>query len=244
MEEMQMKKLYSLIDKIYREENLRKAFIKVNRNNGAPGIDGETVSEFKVNLEANINLHHAQLKTNTYKASPVRRVKIEKLDGGIRLLGIPTVRDRVVQQAVVNIIEPHFEKTFHPSSYGYRPKRSQQQAAAKAELFMNKHGLKHVVDMDLSKCFDTLNHDLIIKAVAEVISDGSVLRLIRNFLNSGVMEGEDFTETALGSPQGGVISPLISNIYLNYFDQKMMKKRIRIVRYADDSAPRRRVQVA
>lgn len=229
-----MKKLYSLIDKIYREENLRKAFTKVKRNNGAPGIDGETVSEFKVNLEANINLLHEQLKTNTYKSSPVRRVEIEKPDGGIRLLGIPTVRDRVMQQAVVNIIEPHFEKTFHPSSYGYRPKRSQQQAVAKAELFMNKYGLRHVVDMDLSKCFDTLNHDLIIKAIAEIISDTSVLRLIREFLNSGVLEDGNFTETDIGSPQGGVISPLISNIYLNYFDQKMMRKGIRIVRYADD----------
>ena len=229
-----MKKLYSLIDKIYREENLRKAFIKVNRNNGAPGIDGETVSDFKVNLDSNINLLHEQLKTNTYKSSPVRRVEIEKLDGGIRNLGIPTVKDRVVQQAVVNIIEPYFEKTFHPSSYGYRPKRSQQQAVAKAELFMNKHNLKYVVDMDLSKCFDTLNHELIIKAVNELISDGRVLSLIRNFLKSGVILGGNTIETEVGSPQGGVISPLISNIYLNYFDQKMKSKGIRIVRYADD----------
>lgn len=229
-----MKKLYSLNDKIYRKENLRKAFIKVKRNNGAPGIDGETVSDFKVNLEANISILHEQLKTNTYQASPVRRVEIEKLDGGIRLLGIPTVKDRVVQQAVVNIIEPHFEKTFHPSSYGYRPNRSQQNAVAKAELFMNKYGLKYVVDMDLSKCFDTLNHNLIISAISEIISDGSVLNLIRKFLNSGVMIDGGFSETELGSPQGGVISPLISNIYLNYFDQKMKSKGIRIVRYADD----------
>ncbi|MBN2221443.1 MAG: group II intron reverse transcriptase/maturase [Vallitaleaceae bacterium] len=239
-----MKKLYSLIDKIYRKENLHKVFIKVKRNNGAPGIDGETVSDYNVNLEANINLLHEQLKTNTYEASPVRRTEIEKLDGGKRQLGIPTVRDRVVQQAVVNIIEPYFEKTFHPSSYGYRPKRSQQQAVAKAELFMNKHNLKYVVDMDLSKCFDTLNHNLIIKAVGEVISDGSVLNLIRKFLKSGVMQNGDFIETEIGSPQGGVISPLLSNIYLNLFDQEMMKRGIRIVRYADDSAPRRRVQVA
>ena len=229
-----MKKLYSLIDKIYRKENLHKAFIKVKRNNGAPGIDGETVSVYNVNLEANINLLHEQLKTNTYETSPVRRVEIEKLDGGRRQLGIPTVRDRVVQQAVVNIIEPHFEKTFHPSSYGYRPKRSQQQAVAKAELFMNKHNLKHVVDMDLSKCFDTLNHSLIIKAVGEVISDGRVLNLIRKFLNSGVIQNGNYIESEIGSPQGGVISPLLSNIYLNLFDQKMMQRGIRIVRYADD----------
>lgn len=198
-----MKKLYSLIDKIYRKENLHKAFIKVKRNNGAPGIDGETVSDYNVNLEANINLLHEQLKTNTYETSPVRRVEIEKLDGGRRQLGVPTVRDRVVQQAVVNIIEPHFEKTFHPSSYGYRPKRSQQQAVAKAELFMNKHNLKHVVDMDLSKCFDTLNHSLIIKSVGEIISDGRVLNLIRKFLNSGVMQNGNYIESEIGSLRAG-----------------------------------------
>ncbi len=229
-----MKKLYSLIDKIYRKENLKEAFKKVKKNNGAPGIDGETVLEFKLNEEANINLLQKQLITNTYKSSPVRRVEIEKADGGIRLLGIPTVKDRVVQQAVVTVIEPYFEKTFHPSSYGYRPKHSQQQAVAKAEQFMNRYNLKHVVDMDLSKCFDTLNHEKIIKSVGELISDSRVLNLIREFLKSGIIQGGEFTETEVGSAQGGVISPLLSNIYLNYFDQKMKNKGIRIVRYADD----------
>ena len=219
-----MKKLYSLIDKIYREENLRKAFKKVKKNNGAPGIDGETVTDFHLNEASNINLLQKLLITNTYKSSPVKRVEIEKLDGGIRLLGIPTVKDRVVQQAVVNIIGPYFEETFHPSSYGYRPKRSQQQGVAKAEQFMNKHHLKYVVDMDLSKCFDTLNHDLIIKSVAELISDSRVLNLIREFLESGIVLGGEFTKTVIGSAQGGVISPLLSNIYLNYFDQKKKQK--------------------
>lgn len=229
-----MKKLYSLIDKIYRKENLIEAFKKVKRNNGAPGIDGETVQAFKLNEETNINLLQKQLITNTYKSSPVRRVEIEKPDGGIRLLGVPTVKDRVVQQAVVNIIEPYFEKTFHPSSYGYRPKHSQHQAVAKAEAFMNKYNLGYVVDMDLSKCFDTLNHELIIKSVGTLISDSRVLNLIRKFLESGIMQNGEFTETKVGSAQGGVISPLLSNIYLNYFDQKMKNKGIRIVRYADD----------
>lgn len=229
-----MKKLYSLIDKIYRKENLKEAFRKVRRNNGAPGVDGETVPDFKLNEESNINLLQKQLISNTYKSSPVRRVEIEKADGGIRLLGVPTVKDRVVQQAVVNIIEPYFEKTFHPSSYGYRPKHSQQQTVSKAEQFMNRYSLKHVVDMDLSKCFDTLNHELIIKSIGELISDSRVLNLIREFLRSEVMQGGEFTETEIGSAQGGVISPLISNIYLNYFDQKMKSKGIRIVRYADD----------
>ncbi|MEJ8553347.1 group II intron reverse transcriptase/maturase [Tepidibacter sp. Z1-5] len=229
-----MKKWYSLIDKIYRKENLELAFKRVKRNNGAPGIDGETVSDFALALELNIEFLHERLKTNTYEPSPVRRTEIEKPDGGVRLLGIPTVKDRVIQQAIVNVIEPIFDVTFHPSSYGYRPNRSQHQAVAKAERFMNKYGLIHVVDMDLSKCFDTLDHEIMMKAVSEQISDGRVLDLIKKFLKSGVMNSNNFSKTEVGSPQGGVISPLLSNIYLNKFDQKMMSKGIRIVRYADD----------
>ncbi|SKC92998.1 group II intron reverse transcriptase/maturase [Maledivibacter halophilus] len=229
-----MKKWYSLIDKIYRKENLKLAFKRVKRNNGAPGIDGETVSDFALKLEKNIEFLHGGLKTNKYKPSPVRRVEIEKPDGGVRLLGIPTVKDRVVQQAIVNVIEPIFDEAFHPSSYGYRPKRSQHQAVAKAERFMNKYGLINVVDMDLSKCFDTLDHEIMIKAVGEKISDGSVLDLIKKFLKAGVMHSDNFSKTEIGSPQGGVISPLLSNIYLNQFDQRMKAKDIRIVRYADD----------
>lgn len=229
-----MKKLYSLIDKIYRRENLKKAFALVKRNNGAPGIDGETVLDFKLNETENIDLLHEQLKTNTYTPQPVRRVEIPKLDGGVRYLGVPTVKDRVVQQAIVNVIEPHFDKTFHPSSYGYRHGRSQQQAVAKAERFMNRYGLTEVVDMDLSKCFDTLNHELIIDSINELISDSRVLNLIGKFLTSGVLTGNGFEETTEGASQGGVFSPLISNIYLNKFDQKMKSKGIRIVRYADD----------
>lgn len=229
-----MKKLYSLIDKIYRRENLKKAFVLVKRNNGAPGIDGETVLDFKANETENIDLLHKQLKTDTYMPQAVKRVEIPKANGGVRSLGVPTVKDRVVQQAIVNIIEPHFDKIFHPSSYGYRRGHSQQQAVAKAERFMNEYGLTEVVDMDLSKCFDTLNHELIIDAIGELISDGRVLNLIRQFLKAGVLTGNGFEETTIGSSQGGVFSPLVSNIYLNKFDQKMKSKGIRIVRYADD----------
>ena len=145
-------------------------------------------------------------------------MEIEKPDGGIRLLGVPTVKDRVVQQAIVNIIEPIYEPTFHPSSYGYRPGHSPQQAVAKAERFMNRYGLTEVVDMDLSKCFDTLNHEILMKGVAERISDGKVLGMIKKFLKSGVMQSDQFIETEVGSCQGGVISPLLGNIYLNQFD--------------------------
>jgi RNA-directed DNA polymerase len=229
-----MKKWYSLIDKVYRKENLIEAFKRVKRNNGAPGIDGETVEDYAENIEKNTELLHEKLKTETYEPSPVRRVEIQKPDGGNRLLGVPNVKDRVVQQAIVNVIEPIFDITFHPSSYGYRPNHSQHQAVAKAERFMNKYGLTHVVDMDLSKCFDTLDHEIIMDTLSERISDGKVLKLIRKFLKSGVMENGDFTATHQGSCQGGVISPLISNIYLNKFDQKMKSKGIRIVRYADD----------
>ncbi|ABW19523.1 group II intron reverse transcriptase/maturase [Alkaliphilus oremlandii] len=229
-----MRKWYSLIDKIYRKENLELAFKYVKKNNGAPGIDGETVFNFHLNLELNIEFLHDKLKTNGYEPSPVRRVEIQKPDGGVRLLGIPTVKDRVVQQAIVNIIEPIFDKTFHPSSYGYRPNHSQHGAVAKAERFMNKYGLEHVVDMDLSKCFDTLDHEIMMKAVSERISDGRVLKLIEKFLKAGVMHSDNFSRTEVGSPQGGVISPLLSNIYLNQFDQRMMSKGIRIVRFADD----------
>lgn len=148
--------------------------------------------------------------------------------------------NRVVQQALLNILQPIFEPDFHPSSYGYRPGRSCHQAVAKAEMFINKYDFKYVVGMDLSKCFDRLDHELIIQGVNRKVSDGSVLKLIRKFLTAGVMKGGAWEGTDIGSPQGGVISPLLTNIYLDHFDQSMKARGIRIVRYADDSAPRRR----
>jgi RNA-directed DNA polymerase len=229
-----MKKWYSLIDKVYRMSNLWEAYRQVKANKGAPGIDSVTVEVFGEHLEEELTKLHHELKTGTYEPKPVRRVEIPKPDGSKRPLGIPTVRDRVVQQALLNVLQPIFEPNFHPSSYGYRPGRSCQQAVAKAERFMNKYGLKHVVDMDLSKCFDRLDHELMITAVNRKVSDGSVLKLIKKFLKAGVMEDGAYKATEIGSPQGGVISPLLANIYLDYFDQEMMKLKIRIVRYADD----------
>lgn len=229
-----MRKWYSLIDKIYSLENLRRAYRHVRSNDGAPGVDGETAAEFGERLEERLQQIQLELSGGTYRASPVRRVEIEKEDGGIRPLGIPTVYDRVVQQAVRQVIEPIFEPEFHPSSYAYRPGRSCQHAVAKAEMFLRRYGLRYVVDMDLSKCFDRLDHELILKGVAHRISDGKVLRLIRQFLEAGVMEDGSWEATEVGSPQGGVISPLLSNIYLDVFDQQMKARGIRIVRYADD----------
>lgn len=229
-----MKKWCSLIDKIYSLENLRQAFKCVRSNKGAPGIDKETVKEFESDLENRLSQIHLELKTNTYEPSPVRRKNIPKDTGGYMALGIPTVKDRVVQQALKQIIEPIFEPEFHPTSYAYRPGRCQQMAVAQAEHFLNKDELKYAVSMDLSKCFDRLDHELIIKGVARKISDGRVLQLIRKFLEAGVMDGAVFHETDEGSPQGGVCSPLLCNIYLDEFGQKMEAKGIKFVRFADD----------
>ena len=227
-------KYYSLIDKVYSRRNLEEAYRAVRTNKGAPGIDGQTVYAFGENLEAELDALHLELKTGKYKPLPVRRVEIPKPDGSKRPLGVPTVKDRVVQQALLNIMQPIFDPEFHPSSYGYRPGRSCQQAVAKAERYMNHHGLGHVVDMDLSKCFDRLDHGLILQGVNRRISDGSVLRLIRQFLEAGVMREGIYEDTGIGSPQGGVISPLIANIYLDHFDRAMRSQGIHIVRYADD----------
>lgn len=229
-----MKKWYSLIDKVYRLENLERAYRAVRANKGAPGVDGETVEAFGENQKERLHQLHHELKTGTYEPQPVLRVEIPKADGSKRPLGIPTVKDRVVQQALLNILQPIFEPDFHPSSYGYRPGRSCHQAVAKAERFMNKYSLEYVVDMDLSKCFDRLDHNLILKGVNRRVSDGSVLRLIKKFLTAGVMKDGTWEETNIGSPQGGVISPLLTNIYLDQFDQEMKRRGVRIVRYADD----------
>ncbi|AMQ88477.1 group II intron reverse transcriptase/maturase [Marinobacter sp. LQ44] len=229
-----MRKYYSLYGQLLSKQRLYEAFRHVKRNKGAAGIDGQSLGAFEANLEVELSCLLLELKEKRYRAQPVRRVAIAKDDGGERLLGIPTVRDRVVQQALRSILEPIFDPGFHPSSYGYRPGRSGHHAIGKAELFIRRYRREWVVDMDLSKCFDTLNHDLIIRQFRQRITDGSVLSLLRQFLESGVMVGYHLEETELGSPQGGVISPLIANAYLDAFDQFMKARGHRIVRYADD----------
>lgn len=225
---------YSLYDRMLQQKRLLQAFAKVKANAGAAGIDGQSVRDFAANLPEEIDHLLHELKDKSYRPQPVRRVEITKPDGGIRKLGIPTVRDRVVQQTLLDILQPIYDPHFHPSSYGYRPGRSCHQAIAKASLFIRRYRRKWVVDMDLSKCFDTLDHDLIICQFRQRVTDGSILELIRLFLQSGVMTADGWQESQLGSPQGGVISPLIANVYLDAFDQHMKNRKHRIVRYADD----------
>ena len=225
---------YSLYGRLLSKHALRQAFAHVKRAKGAPGIDGQSLSEFADRLDEELDHLLLELRRKQYRPHPVRRVEIPKDDGGIRLLGVPTVRDRVVQQALRAVLEPIFDPHFHPSSYGYRKGRSGHQAIAKASLFIRRYSRQWVVDMDLSKCFDRLDHELIISGVRRRVADGSVLKLLRLFLSSGVMVGGQFEPSELGSPQGGVISPLLSNIYLDAFDQHMMARGHRIVRYADD----------
>jgi len=201
---------------------------------GAAGIDGQSLSDFASNLSNNLDQLLAELQNKQYEPQPVRRVEIPKEGGGIRLLGIPTVRDRVVQQTLNDLLTPIFEEQFHPSSFGYRPNRSCHDAINKSTMFIRRYGQQHVVDMDLSKCFDKLDHELILRSIRKRVSDSSVLALINQFLKSGVMVDGHWQKTEIGSPQGGVISPLIANIYLDAFDQEMRDRGHRIVRYADD----------
>lgn len=225
---------YSLYGRLLHERVLKAAFAKVRKARGAPGIDGRTIADFAEAEELEIARLLHELKEKRYRPSPVRRVTIPKPDGGERHLGIPTVRDRVVQQALLSTLEPVFEPHFHPSSYAYRPGRSCHDAIAKVTMFTRTYDLSWVVDLDLSKCFDTLNHDLIIQCFRKRIADGSILELLTLFLKSGVMQDGNWQASETGSPQGGVISPLVANVYLHEFDMEMMRRGHRIVRYADD----------
>lgn len=220
---------YSLYDRMLQEKRLLQAFAKVKSNQGAAGIDGQSVADFAEHLPAELALLVCELREKSYRPQPVRRVEIPKSDGTPRQLGIPAVRDRVVQQALLDILQPIFDPDFHPSSYGNRPGRSCHQAIAKASLFIRRYRRRWVVDMDLSKCFDTLDHDLIIQSFRRRVTDGSILGWLRLFLQSGIMTVDGWQESRQGSPQGGVISPLIANVYLDGFDQQMKERGHRIV---------------
>ncbi|WP_198036118.1 reverse transcriptase domain-containing protein [Salegentibacter sp. T436] len=178
-----MRKWYSLIDKVYALPRLEQAYREVRKNKGsrAKGVDNQSIADFSSALEENLCQLSRELKEGRYRPQPVRRAYIDKPDGSKRGLGIPTIKDRIVQQSLFNVLQPIFDPEFHPSSYGYRPKRSAHHAIAKAERFSRYYGLDHVADMDLSKCFDTLDHRLIVQSVGKRVSDGKILKLIGSF---------------------------------------------------------------
>jgi len=226
-------KCHSLIDKIYKRLNLYIAYEKVKANRGAAGVDGVTLGEFEQNLPQRIEEIHRLLYEDRYVPQPVRRVYVPKPNGRKRPLGIPTIRDRVVQQAILNRIRKIFEQKFKDCSYGFRPQRSTIQAIAKVEEY-SKVGYQWVVEIDIENFFDTVDQERLIDFVAEEIADGRVLRLIRAFMQSGIMEQMQTKYQTTGTPQGGVISPLLANIYLHPYDEKMTNEAYKVVRYADD----------
>ena len=223
----------SLMGQILSKDNLNQAYLQVVRNKGAEGVDGMKYTELKEHLEKNGEIIKEQLRTRKYKPQPVRRVEIPKPDGGVRNLGVPTVTDRFVQQAIAQVLTPIYEKQFHEHSYGFRPNRCAQQAIITALDMMND-GYDWIVDIDLEKFFDTVNHDKLMTLIGKTINDGDVISIIRKFLVSGIMVDDEYKESVIGTPQGGNLSPLLANIMLNELDKEMEQRGLNFVRYADD----------
>ena len=220
-------------------DNIEDALKAVMRNKGAPGVDGMTVKQLPDALKVRWPEIEVQLLAGRYRPQPVRRVKIPKPDGGERHLGIPTVIDRVIQQAVLQRLQPLWDPTFSEHSFGFRPGRSAHQAVAQAQAHVIE-GYQVVVDIDLAKFFDRVNHDRLMAAIAARIADRRLLRLIRSFLTAGVLDSGLFEKSEEGTPQGGPLSPLLSNLVLDELDRELERRGHRFVRYADDCAPRRR----
>jgi group II intron reverse transcriptase/maturase len=227
------RKCHSLIDKVYGRTNLARAWKKVKENKGSAGIDGMAIEVFEARQDALLDLLHQKLRDDGYVPKPVKRVTIGKSDGGSRKLGIPSVMDRVVQQALVQRMEPIFEPTFADSSFGYRPGRSPHMAMRRVWRDINA-GNMWIVDADLRKFFDTIDQEKLVDLIAEKISDGRILRLVRTILAAGVVEGECWEPSLTGMPQGAVASPIWSNIYLTPFDRVMEERGYRLTRWADD----------
>jgi len=229
------KKVHSLVDKVYTRENLRRAWERVRANRGASGIDRVTIGEFEESLDENLGRLHQELQEQTYQPQSVRRLKIPKrgAPGKTRPLGIPTVYDRVCQQALVNRLEPIFEEVFDPSSFGYR--RGRKTADALTKIWREvEAGSEWIVDADLKDYFGSVDHEKLMTLVGKRIADGRVLRLIQQMLKAGYEEKGKRYETPSGTPQGGIVSPLLSNILLTPFDKEMRRKEYRLTRWADD----------
>lgn len=223
----------SLLDVILRESNMRDAIKAVERNNGAPGVDGMTVNELDEWWHKNGEDFRQKVYHNQYKPSPVKRVYIPKPNGKRRPLGIPTVIDRTLQQATAQILDLIFDVSFSHNSFGFRRKRSAHDALHRALEYLND-GYTWIVDLDIEKFFDRVNHDKLISIIRKIMNEKEVLHLIRLFLRAGVMEEGVVTDNTLGTPQGGCISPLLANIYLNELGQELESRGLRFVRYADD----------
>jgi len=226
-------KQYQLLENILARDNMLNALRKVEANKGAPGIDGVEVTSLRKNLKEDWHYTKSALLSGTYKPMPVREVDIPKPDGGLRTLGIPTVTDRMIQQAVSQKLMPIFDKDFSKYSYGFRPGRSAHQAVLKAREYIEE-GYKWVVDIDIEKFFDKVNHDMLMARVARKITDKKVLKLLRSYLNAGVMRNGVVVEKYEGTPQGGPLSPLLSNIVLDDLDKELKRRGHKYTRYADD----------
>ncbi len=231
---MQARKAHSLIGQIYDPRNLARAWERVKKNKGAGGVDGVTVTRFEESREHYLSLLHQKLKDGSYRPRPVRRVEIDKPGSTAkRALGIPTVMDRVCQQAVVQVLEPIFEPTFRDENFGFRPGRSTHMAMRRIWRQL-KAGNSWVVDADIADFFGTLSHSTLVDLVARRVADGKVLRLLWQFLEAGGLRDGQVEPTLTGVPQGGVASPLLSNVYLHIFDEKMAEAGLALTRFADD----------
>src|SRR5580704_18026536 len=226
-------KWFSLIDKVYRPTTLYAAWLRVARNKGTAGVDGQSTERFAAQAERYLRELHDDLKDGSYRPNPAKRVEIPKGDGRTRPLGIPTVKDRIVQTALKLTIEPIFETQFRPGSYGFRPGRSCKDALREVDRLL-KEGYCHVVDADVKSYFDTIPHDRLIQLVGGSISDGRILALIESYLRQDIMKEMERWRPTTGTPQGAVISPLLANLYLHPLDLLMEERGYRMVRYADD----------
>jgi RNA-directed DNA polymerase len=222
-----------LIEAMVEPHNMRRALKRVRSNKGSPGIDGMTVKELDEHLKAHWSEIRKSLLEGKYQPQPIKRVEIPKPDGGVRQLGIPTVEDRLIQQAMLQILEPLYDSTFSKSSYGFRPGRSAHQALLAAKEHV-EGGKAWVVDLDLEKFFDRVNHDVLMSRIARRIGDKRMLKLIRRFLEAGVMVNGVVVEREEGTPQGGPLSPLLANILLDEFDKEIERRGHAFCRYADD----------
>lgn len=223
----------TLLNELLSDENLKIAKQRVKKNKGASGIDGMEVKELDEYLSKHLDEIKEQIRNKKYSPKPVKRVEIPKPDGGVRNLGVPTVVDRFVQQAIAQVLTPIYEPKFSESSYGFRPDRCCEMAILKALEFMND-GYQWVVDIDLEKFFDNVNHDKLISLIMKNVKCGEIVSLINKFLKSGIMIDDEYKESVIGTPQGGNLSPLLSNIMLDQLDKELETRGLRFTRYADD----------